>query len=67
MNKTIQLPQEFIDSIVLQELKDYREVLVDNMRDYYSSEEPYMREDTNRHVMVIAALDIIIGEFAEPQ
>ena len=63
--KTIQLDQEFIDKIVLDELTAYREVLVGNMVDYYEPDEPHIREDLNRHIMVIAAIDIIIGEFTE--
>jgi len=63
--KTIQLDQEFIDKIVLDELKAYREVLVGNMVDYYEPYEPHIREDMSRHIMVIAAIDIIIGEFTE--
>jgi hypothetical protein len=65
--KTIELPQEFLDKIVLDELTAYREVLVSNMVDYYLPEntEAYLREDMSRHIMVIAAIDIIIGEFTE--
>jgi hypothetical protein len=58
--KTIQLDQEFIDKIVVQELKEYKEVILSNMRDY---EPPYMSEDLDRHIMVIAALDIVIREY----
>lgn len=69
--KTIQLDQEFIDKIVLGELKDYREVMVKNLQDdcvdqKYIKVEQFMREDFNRHVSVIAALDIVINEFTPP-
>ena len=68
--KTIQLDQEFIDKIVLDELRDYRETMIKNLQDdcvdqKYIKVEQFMREDFNRHVSVIAALDIIIGEFTE--
>jgi len=63
--KNIQLTQEFLDKIVLDELKEYREVMLGNILDYYSPE-PHVREDLNRHIMVIAALDILIKEFTVP-
>ena len=69
--KTIQLDQEFIDKIVLDELKDYREVMVKNLQEDFASEkytelEAFRQEDFNRHVFVIAALDIIIDEYTVP-
>ena len=70
--KTIQLDQEFLDKIVLDELKDYREVMVKNLQEDFASEkytelEAFRQEDFNRHVSVIAALDIIIDEYTVPQ
>ena len=70
--KTIQLDQEFLDKIVLDELKDYREVMVKNLQEDFASEkytelEAFRQEDFNRHVFVIAALDIIIDEYTVPQ
>ena len=69
--KTIQLDQEFLDKIVLDELKDYREVMVKNLQEDFASEkytelEAFRQEDFNRHVSVIAALDIIIDEYTVP-
>ena len=70
--KTIQLDQEFLDKIVLDELRDYREVMVKNLQEDFASEkytelEAFRQEDFNRHVSVIAALDIIIDEYTVPQ
>ena len=65
--KTIQLNQEFIDKIVLDELKEYRKIMLGNMVDYYEPDEPHVREDLNRHIMVIAAIDIVIDEYTVPQ
>jgi hypothetical protein len=65
MKKTIQLDQDFIDKIVLDELKDYRQILHDNLDEYYVTKdrEPYMREDINDHIRVIAALDVVINSY----
>ena len=67
--KTIQLNQEFIDKIVLDELKDYREILRKNLQDYYAEahNEPFMWEDINHQIRSIAALDVVIDEYTVPQ
>lgn len=66
--KTIQLDQEFIDKIVLDELKDYRETLKENIRDYCAEPfpQPFVTEDFNHNVRALAALDIIIDEYTVP-
>jgi hypothetical protein len=65
MKKTIQLDQDFIDKIVLDELKQYRQILHDNLDEYYVTKdrEPYMREDINDHIRTIAALDVVINSY----
>jgi hypothetical protein len=62
---TIELDQDFIDKIVLDELKDYRQILHDNLDEYYVTKdrEPYMREDINDHIRTIAALDVVIAGY----
>lgn len=69
MKKTIELDQDFIDKIVVQELKAYRDVLHKNLLDFYATaeKEPFMWEDINHQIRSIAALDVIIDEYTEPQ
>ena len=63
--KTIQLDQEFIDKIVLDELKDYREIMKESIRDYFAQRnpQPFVTEDFDRAVRALAALDIVISEY----
>jgi hypothetical protein len=66
--KTIELPQEFLDKIVLDELTDYREIMKESIRDYYAQRNPqsFVTEDFDRSVRALAALDIVIAEFTPP-
>ena len=66
--KTIQLDQEFIDKIVLDELKDYREIMKESIQDYYAQRnpQPFVTEDFNHNVRALAALDIVIDEYTVP-
>ena len=65
MKKTIELDQDFINKLLVEDLKDYRESLYKSVEDYFLSKEraPYLEEDLHHHLRMISALDVVISGY----